>query len=73
MPLRRSRQFLTEADDVENASLYAVLCCIQYMLNVCNDVSIFKRQLIALIDAYPNIDYERLGFTMNWRKEKLWL
>lgn len=72
LPLRRSRQFLAEADDVENASLYAVLCCIQFMLNICNKSSLFKRHLIALIDAYPTIDYNRLGFTKNWKKEKLW-
>ena len=72
LPQRSSRQFLAEAADVRNTSLYAALCCIQYMLNICNNNSLFKQHLLALIDAYPTIDYNRLGFTSNWRKEKLW-
>lgn len=72
MPQKRSRQFLDEADSVDNALLYAVLCCIQYMLNICNTNSLFKQHLISLVDQYPNIDYDRLGFTKNWKNEKLW-
>jgi hypothetical protein len=42
------------------------------MLNICNNNSLFKQHLLALIDAYPAIDYDRLGFTTHWRDEKLW-
>lgn len=72
MPQHRSRQFLMEADDVNNASLYAVLCCIQFVLNTCNNKSLFKEQLFSLIEAYPMIDYNRLGFTKRWKNESLW-
>lgn len=72
LPQRKSRQFLAEADEVDNTTLYAVLCCIQFMLNTCNSKSLFKQNLLSLLDAYPTIDYKRLGFTPNWRKEKLW-
>jgi abortive infection bacteriophage resistance protein len=72
LPQRRTRQFLNETDEVDNASLYAVLSCIQYMINTCNNNSLFRQQLIALVDAYPTIDYSRLGFTDQWRKEPLW-
>jgi len=72
LPQRKTRQFLVEADGVNNASLYAVLCCIQHMINTCNNSSYFKQHLLSLIDAYSDINLTRLGFTNNWRNEPLW-
>ncbi len=72
LPQKRSRQFLAEADVVNNASLYAVMCCIQHMLNTCNNKSSFKTQLLAITDEYPGINYNLLGFTTHWKRESLW-
>ncbi len=72
LPQRKTRQFLNEADLVENDTLYAVLCCIQFMLNVCNNASSFRKHLVALVNEYPTIDYVKLGFTEHWREEELW-
>lgn len=72
LPQKKSRQFLTEADHVDNNSLYAVLCCIQYMLKICNNSSKFKINLVQLIDEFPGINYGRLGFTPQWRNEDFW-
>ena len=72
LPQKKSRRFLSEADHVENDTLYAVLCCIQYMLNVCNSSSQFKTNLLTLIAEFPSIDYNRLGFSDHWRDEELW-
>lgn len=73
MPNKKSRQFLKETDNLNHEKLYAVLCCIQYMLKNCNSGSSFKNNLIALIDEFPQINYEHLGFTPQWRKEELWM
>jgi len=72
LPQKKSRQFLAEADLVDNATLYAVLCCVQYMLSICNNSSSFKESLLGLVDAFPTIDYARLGFTLRWRNEAIW-
>lgn len=72
MPQRRSRQFLAEADYVDHDTLYAILCCVQYMLNICNSGSKFKANLLALVSEFPSIDYDGLGFTANWSKEDMW-
>jgi hypothetical protein len=72
LPQRKSRQFLVEAEDVDHASLYAVLCCIQHMICTCNNISLFKEHLLNLIDTYQSIDYTRLGFTDHWQEEPLW-
>lgn len=72
MPQRKSRIFLAEADQVVSNSLYAVLCCLQYMLNICNEHSTFSRELTRLTEEFPKIDYDRLGFTNHWREERIW-
>jgi len=72
MPQKKSRVFLSEADNVDSSTLYAIFCCMQYMLKICNDISSFKTDLINLTKAFPAIDYKRLGFTTHWRKEAIW-
>lgn len=72
MPQRKSRVFLAEADLIYSNTLYAILCCLQYMLNICNDNSSFKMNIVSLSEQFPAIDYVRLGFTPHWRDEKIW-
>lgn len=72
MPQKRSRQFLKDADLVANDSLYAVLCCLQYMLSICNQHSSFKPSLLQLATDFPAIDFSALGFTDGWTQEPFW-
>ena len=72
LPQKKSRQFLNEADLVENDTLYAVIACAQYMLRVCNPASAFKKDILKLADTYTMIDYEALGFTPEWRSDPFW-
>ena len=71
MPKRNNRTFLKEP--VDNTTLYAVLSCLQYMLTICNPASRFKQNLLSLTTEFPLIDLQKLGFTPNWKQEKLWL
>lgn len=73
LPAKRSRQFLKEADDVDNNSLYAVLCCIQYLLEYCNRNSNFRIELLQLLKQFPELNLKALGFTSSWEKEDIWL
>lgn len=72
MPKNPNRKFLTEADQVDHTSLYAILSCIQYMLNICNNNSFFKHDLLRLFNKFPEVSFSRLGFTPNWKAEKIW-
>lgn len=72
LPQRRSRQFLAEADLVNNNSLYAVLCCIGYLAGICNSQSLFKQHIVMLMNTFPEVDNAALGFTANWQKEAIW-
>ena len=72
LPVKTSRKFLIENDLVRHNSIYACLCCIQFILNTCNSSSDFKSQLKELINSYPHTNYDLLGFTPNWKTENLW-
>lgn len=72
MPQKQSRKFLIAADEVNHESLYAVLCCIQYILNICNKNSVFKQDLDNLLAKSPQIDLKKLGFTPDWKNEPIW-
>ncbi|HEY4289770.1 MAG TPA: Abi family protein [Puia sp.] len=72
MPQKKSRIFLAEADQVENNTLYAVLCCLQFMLSICNEQSTFSKELVQLTAAFPGINYDRLGFSGHWKEEVIW-
>lgn len=72
IPQKESRKFLQAATEIDPTSLYAVLCCIQYMLNICNNDSQFKADLLGLLHRFPDVRCDRLGFTQNWRTEKIW-
>ena len=72
LPEKTSRRFILEQHLVSTDTIYAVLCCLQFMLNTCNNKSAFKNNVTKLIVDFPNIDYQKLGFTPNWRDEPLW-
>ncbi|MBZ3936318.1 Abi family protein [Methanimicrococcus blatticola] len=52
--------------------IYAVLCCIQYMLNIIDSKNDFKIQLIKLLKKYPNLKLKAMGFPENWEEEEFW-
>jgi abortive infection bacteriophage resistance protein len=71
-PTRPKKKFLSESDLVITGKVYSILCCIQHLLKNINPNSIYKKNLLDLIDKNPQIDYRALGFTPNWRAEPLW-
>ena len=72
MPKKGPYKFLEEAPLVDNTKLYAALCCMQYMLNICNTDSLFKHNLLSLTQKFPHVNLTSLGFTPNWKNEPLW-
>ena len=71
-PTRSKKKFLIESDLVVTRRVYSILCCIQHLLSTINTDSIYKQNLLDLIDKNPQINYTLLGFTPNWRDEPLW-
>jgi abortive infection bacteriophage resistance protein len=72
LPSRRKHIFLDEVDSINRSSLYAALCCMQHLISKINVDSSFKSDLLSLIELNPQINYSHMGFTENWRKEKIW-
>lgn len=52
--------------------IYAMLCCIQYLLNIIDQDNGFKFQLIELIKKYPAVKIKPMGFPADWKEELFW-
>lgn len=52
--------------------VYFVLCMIIYLLNIINPNHSFVKRFKDLLNRYPMIDVEAMGFPMEWEKENLW-
>jgi abortive infection bacteriophage resistance protein len=51
---------------------YAALCIIQFILGKSNPYNRFKAKLCELINQYPEVDIQHMGFTSNWLETDLW-
>lgn len=52
--------------------VYAILCCVQYLLDAVDDANVLKQELKALLGMYPMVDVAAMGFSENWDEEPLW-
>lgn len=57
---------------VEMQKLYIHLCIMRYLVNVIAPQNSFARNLKELMDKYPSVDPDAIGFKPNWRNEPLW-
>jgi abortive infection bacteriophage resistance protein len=51
---------------------FAVISCMTYLCNYLNSSDDIKRNIINLIDTYPNVPVYKYGFFNRWRSEPLW-
>jgi abortive infection bacteriophage resistance protein len=51
---------------------FAIISCMTYLCNRLSHSDDFKKQIINLINAYPNILIYRYGFFNDWESEPLW-
>lgn len=72
MPSRKKNRFLDEVEELDVSKIYAVLCCIQYLLKTIKPNADFKDNIINLIRGNPEVKPDILGFTKNWEKEGIW-
>lgn len=72
LPSRRKHQFINDIENIDANSLYATICCLLHLVSKIQPNSRFKHNLLNLIDSNPNLDYQYMGFTENWRQEEIW-
>ena len=57
---------------VDIQRIYFRLCMIRYLLFSVSPHNTFKGKLIDLLNKYPNVDINAMGFTTDWQNEPLW-
>ena len=71
MPYQTINPFLTNRN-VYNNKLYAVLCCMTYVLSIISPGSNFNQRLRDLVDSCGLVDLREMGFPADWREEVIW-
>lgn len=59
--------------DVKNHRIYCLLSIIKYLLNKIGSGSEWSEKLKLLLKKYPEISLTAMGFTSNWKNEKIWV
>jgi hypothetical protein len=72
IPYNTVYPFLNNSDIFPN-KLYAILCCITYILDIISPGNNFNACMKDLIKSCPLIDLHEMGFTKDWDKEEIWL
>ncbi len=55
-----------------NDKCYYFLCCLVHMLRQVNPQTTFTKRLRELIDKYPVIDAQNIGFPSDWKDDPFW-
>lgn len=71
LPTNPTYSFLSNSSIYRN-KLYTTLTCIEYLLNVINQESTFKKCLKDLIYSNEYVRLKEMGFPENWQEEELW-
>lgn len=56
-----------------NNKLYSRLCVVKYLLDSIDPQNEFKSRLLFLLNKYPHVDLNAMGFCANWETEALWM
>jgi len=56
----------------DHQKLYMHLCLMRYILNIISPSNSFGGDLSKLLNNYPSVDPNALGFKVDWQNEALW-
>lgn len=71
LPRNTSKQWLNDMTFPPN-KLYAFLCCLVYLRKIVNPKSAFAIRIEKLLNKYPDINTNSMGFHYNWKAEPIW-
>ena len=57
---------------VDTQKLYLHLCLMRYLLNIIAPGNSFNQKLADLLEKFPSVDPNALGFKPEWQNEPLW-
>lgn len=74
LPYNTQKPFLDkeEVKQVYPNKVYAVICCIYYILKIIDPSNTFKIDLIELMRNCPLKQEKEMGFPENWQKQSVW-
>lgn len=70
-PQEDNGRFISQ-NGVTNQRLYFSLSILLYLLNEVNPDSPFKDSLLALLNRYPEVDKQAMGFPGDWATQPVW-
>ena len=59
-------------NQTEDGKLYNTLVMVSYLTTVITHNKAWTRDLVALMNRYPNIPQERMGFVADWQELDIW-
>ena len=71
-PFKTQYKWLNDASHIDVQRVYFRMCIIKYLLSSVSPNNSFKEKLIALLQQYPNVDINAMGFAADWQEEPLW-
>lgn len=71
MPYNTKYQFIKNRN-IHTNKLYALLCCINYILNIISPNNSFKPELRQLIQSCHLVDLHEMGFPKDWENDPFW-
>ncbi|MBC6993853.1 Abi family protein [Neolewinella lacunae] len=55
-----------------SSSTYAILCCLQYLLQTISPGNRFPQRMGKLLEDYPTVGIKAMGMPIRWKEEPLW-
>lgn len=73
LPVKIRYSWLRDQNSADAQKVYFRMCIIKYLLYSVSPSNTFKEKLKDLLEKYPMIDIQAMGFTLDWEKEPLWI
>lgn len=74
LPYNEKQPFLNkkEIEWIYRNKVYAIICCIYYILKTIDPSNSFKEDLIDLMETCPLKQEKEMGFPTNWQEQTIW-
>lgn len=74
LPYNSVKPFLTKSElkEIYPNKVYAVICCIYYILKTIDSNNTFKKDLTELMKTCPLKQEKEMGFPKNWQEQSVW-
>ena len=72
LPATLRNTWIVDKPQIANR-FYSVFCCLIYWLNAIEPQNTLVQDFKSLLQEYPNVDTDAMGFTENWKDDPFWI